>query len=389
MSRRHFAGILAGTAGAAWVPAAGTPLPQFRQVERRVDPGAPVRVGMIGRTGHIGYVLDEIDTVPGARIVAYAFEDGAWSFNSDGTARPGPYDMGRNRRWLEGQPWTTADLRLYETYQEMLEKERLDLAVVALPYARNAFAVAAAARAGVNIFSEKPVAVTLADLDLVEAAVEKSGVRLSAMFGMRYSPNIFTVRETVLKGSIGRPCLARAQKSYKWGEERPWFYRDKGIYGSTILWVGIHAVDYVRWATGLEVRKVSGFHSNLAHPGFEGVQDTAVLSLELEGGASASITMDFLRPDTAPTHGDDRLRIAGSEGIVETIGEPATVTLLRRDQDPGSLGLVAPPRSMFADLVSELRGEGMHLIGPDEAVRVTRICIVATEAAETGRVLPV
>jgi predicted dehydrogenase len=297
--------------------------------------------------------------------------------------------MERNRRWLEGQAWTTADLRLYETYQEMLEKESLELVVVALPYARNAFAVAAAAKAGVNILSEKPVAVTLADLDIVEEAVKRSGVRLSAMFAMRYSPNIFTVRETVRKGSIGRPCLARAQKSYKWGDDRPWFYRDKDIYGSTILWVGIHAVDYVRWATGLEVRMVSGFHSNLAHPGYEGVQDAAVLSLGLDGGASASITMDFLRPDTAPTHGDDRLRIAGSEGTVETIGEPATITLLRREQNPSSPGLAIPPQSLFADLVSELRGEGTHLIGPDEAVRVTRICIVATEAAETRRVLPV
>jgi len=344
---------------------------------------------MIGRDGHLGYVLDELDSVQGARIAAYAFEDGSWSFNSDGSPRPGPYDMSRNRRWVEGRPWAGPDLHLYETYQEMLTREPLDLVVVALPYARNADAIVAAAEAGIDILSEKPVAVTLPDLEKVDSAVKGSGIRLSAMFAMRYSPNIYTVRKAVRTGAIGRACLGRAQKSYKWGDDRPWFYRHKEIYGSTILWVGIHAVDYVRWAMGLEVRKVGAFQANLAHEAYPGVQDASVLNMEMDGGASVAITMDFLRPDTAPTHGDDRLRIAGSEGIVETIGEPPVVSLLQEGNEPRDLVQSAPDRGLFADFVAELRGQGTHLIGPDEAVRVTRICIVATEAAEAGRVLDV
>ena len=343
---------------------------------------------MIGRFGHVDYVLAHLGEVAGATVVAYAFEDADWTFNFDGSRRGGGYDLDRHRRWVGNQPWTVMNPRLYETYQEMLEKEELDVAVVCLPYARNAFAIRDAAEAGLHVLTEKPAAVNFQDLDMVEEAVRRNRVRLSIMFAMRYFPNYYTIRRAVADGRIGKPILARAQKSYQWGDQRPWFYRHREIYGSTILWVGIHAVDYLRWATGLEVRKVSGFHSNLAHKEFPGVEDNASVVMELDGGATAAATLDFLRPKGAPTHGDDRLRIAGSEGILETIGADGQVDLLS-EGEPRKVALETPPRSLFADFVADLRGQGTHLIGPDEAVRVTRICIAATEAADTGRVLSV
>ena len=394
LDRRKFinvvgAGSLVAAANAAPGLAAGLEMPPAP----RLDPDAPLRIGMIGRTGHLGYVLNELDTVARARIAAYAFEDGDWTFNSDGSSRADhigtSYDMDRQREWVGGQAWSKSNPTHYETYQEMLEKEKLDLAVVCLPYARNALAICAAAEAGLDILSEKPVAVTRSDLNMVERTVRSTGVRLSAMFAMRYASPIYTVWRAVGQGKIGKPCLARAQKSYKWGDGRPWFYNDRAIYGSTILWVGIHAVDYLRWCTGLEVRRVSGFHSNLAHPESPDAQDNAVISLELENGATAAITMDYLRPETAPTHGDDRIRIAGSIGIVESLAEEGTVELVTREKKPHEIKLEKPELSLFADFVGELRGQRSSLIGPEEAVRVTRICIAATEAAENHETITV
>ena len=118
------------------------------------------------------------------------------------------------------------------------------------------------------------------------------------------------------------------------------------------------------------------------------MQDNASVSMELDGGATAAVTMDFLRPAGAPTHGDDRLRIAGDRGILETMSADGQVELLS-EEAPRQVALETPPESLFADFVTELRGQGTHLIGPGEAVRVTRICIAATEAADTGRVITV
>lgn len=354
-----------------------------------LDPDGPLRIGIIGRTGHLSLVFEALDSIPGARINAVAFEDGSWDHNSDGSRRGGMYNLARGRKWVEGQPWSASRPGIYETYQEMLDREALDVAVVCLPYQRNAAAIAACARAGLHVLTEKPVAVNFSDLELVERTLAEHPMRLSAMFALRYSPAFSTIRQAIAGGAVGRPCLGRAQKSYKFGDDRPWFYRSKEIYGSTILWVGIHAIDYVRWTMGLEVTSVSGFHSNLAHSGFPGLQDNAVVTLAFDGGATAAVTMDFLRPEGAPSHGDDRLRVAGEMGIIEKGGWEERVDLLAGSEESQSVELAQPPRGLFEDFVAELRGQGRHLIGPDEAVRVTRICIAATEAADSQRVVAV
>ena len=149
--------------------------------------GNPLRIGMIGTTGHTNLVLDYLDRIEGARIVAYAFEDNDWAFNEDGSRRDSAYDLETRRRWVAARPWANIETTVYETYQEMLEKEQLDLAVVCLPYARNAYATTMAAEAGLHVLCEKPVAVNESDLAMVENAINNSGVRLSAMFNMRFA----------------------------------------------------------------------------------------------------------------------------------------------------------------------------------------------------------
>jgi len=353
-----------------------------------LDPDAPVRIGMIGRRGHLDVIFRALDRIPGAKITGYAFEDGDWEFNSDGSKRTGKYDLDPMREWAEERPWFGPHTRLYETYQEMLDKEKLDVAVVCLPYLRNPYAAAAAAERGIHVMCEKPVAINHPDLDMLETTVKKAGVRLSAMFTLRSSPSIATIRKGVTDGLIGKVCLARAQKSYIFGEERPWFYKNREIFGSTILWVGIHAIDYIRWTTGLEIRKVAATHANLAHPDYPGCQDSAVVMMELDGGAKGALTADYLRPDKAPTHGDDRLRVIGSAGVLETKDLNRRVELITHDKEPHDLPR-AGSVSLFPDFIGSLRGRNTHIIGPDEAVRVTRICIAATEAADRGEFIEV
>ena len=92
---------------------------------------------MIGTSGHTSLVLNELGTVSGARIAAWAFEDADWKFNTDGSRRNGgDYDLEFRRRWIASGSWSEPTTTAYETYQEMLEHETLDLAVICLPYAR-------------------------------------------------------------------------------------------------------------------------------------------------------------------------------------------------------------------------------------------------------------
>ena len=326
----------------------------------------PLKIAQIGSDGHQNMVLDGIAQIPEAQLIACA------------KGHPGD-----TLAKVKAHAAFTAHTRLYDDYRHMLDTEEIDLVSICRPYSLNAEASIAAANRGIDIVSEKPVATTLEDLDALETAIKNSGVRLTAMFGLRLSPAFRAAHQAVQDGLIGEPILATAQKSYRFGT-RPDFFKKRETYGGTIPWVAIHAVDYTRWATGQEYTQVAALHGNLAHPDYPGCEDHGGILFRLSNGGTAMINLDYLRPSTAPTHGDDRLRIAGSEGVIEVIDDHTH--LIRSGEAPRDLPL-SPEENFLVNLHGERTGKAPHIIGPDEAIKVTRLCLRAREAADTGKVL--
>ena len=235
-----------------------------------------------------------------------------------------------------------ADTRVYENYHDMLEKEQLDVVGVCLPFYQNAEASIQAARKGIHVLSEKPAAINLPDLARLEQEIHQSGVGYSIMLDMRALPIFQAARKAVQQGAIGEPILLSSQKSYQFGSERPWYYKERKTYGGTIPWVGIHALDYMRWVSGQEYTQVAAFEGNKAHPQTPGCEDHAGLLFRLANGGTATCHLDFLRPESAPTHGDDRLRIAGSEGVLEAVGFGQSSDVDQRQRHGGR---IASPRA--------------------------------------------
>lgn len=348
------AGVALGTA--AGTAACGQPVGKARNV----------RVGVIGTDGHIGVLLGSIPGLPGVELTAFAK-----SLPDDDAS-----GLRRNTAFTE-------KTRVYDQFDEMLEKEELDVVGVFLPYYRNAAASMAAARKGIHVVSEKPLATTLADLATLKKAVAESKVRLTSMMNMRCFPPYRAARKAVRDGLIGEPILLTSQKSYRFGAARPWFYKDQETYGGTIPWAGIHSIDYMRWTSGREYVRVSAWHGNKDHPDYPGFQDHAGVLFKLDNGGTAMCNLDYLRPETAPTHGDDRLRIAGSEGVVEVKGAEGRVSVITALDGPRELEL-SEKVDFFADFLGELAGEGQHLISQEDAFRLTEVCLKAHNAAETG-----
>jgi hypothetical protein len=100
----------------------------------------------------------------------------------------------------------------------------------------------------------------------------------------------------------------------------------------------------------------------------------------------AALTLDYLRLESAPTHGDERLRIVGSRGVVETALTEKKVTLTIADRRPSTLPL-APQADLFTLFARSLRGGAPPPLTLHEACRITEISLKAQQAADTGRVV--
>ena len=356
VSRRSFL----QSAATASLALAASPSAQRRKIpEDRI-----IRVGLIGRDGHYGILLNSIPRLTNVEWTAYA-----------------KGEPGEDAAWIRKQRAWTEKTHVYGHYDEMLQKEELDVVGICLPYYQNAAAAAEVSRRGINVISEKPAATTLEDLARLEQAVRASGVLYSIMLDMRGMPIFQAARKAVRNGAIGEPILVSGQKSYIWGTDRPWYYKERKTYGGTIAWVGIHALDYMRWVSGQDYARVVAWEGNKAHPEYPGCEDHAGLLFQLSNGGTAVCNLDFLRPENAPTHGDSRLRIAGSEGVLEALEVGNRVNLISPKGTVGDLPL-PPAVDLFSRYIGALRGEGEPLASVGESFSITRVCLTAREAAD-------
>ena len=258
-------------------------------------------------------------------------------------------------------------LPLYDCYEKMLDELKPDLCVVSPVFGKTGEVVRACAARGIDVFSEKPVATTLSELDAVERAVRESGIRFSAMHYLRVRPSFYHAARMVRGGAIGEVRLVTAQKSYKLGGRAAW-YADRALYGGTIPWVGIHAIDWIYAFTGKRFLSVTA-------QAFGSPETAALCQFELENGAMASVNLDYYRPASAPSHDDDRIRVAGTEGVIEVIRD--RVTLIDGDGER-ELSFSEAPELLTAFL------SGEDVISMDEIFYLTRVALLAREAADGG-----
>ncbi len=95
------------------------------------------------------------------------------------------------------------DSRVFTSYQECMEQTKPDLVILCPPTGEHALWVERIAPFDVHLFVEKPFAATLADADLMIAAVEKTGKQLVINWPARWIPSHYTTWRLITGGMIG------------------------------------------------------------------------------------------------------------------------------------------------------------------------------------------
>ena len=151
------------------------------------------------------------------------------------------------------------------TQQELLARD-LDAVYIATPQNVHARQVIQAAEAGKHILCEKPIAVSLAEVDQMEAAIRKAGVKFMLGFCMRYNVYNKRARELVQSGALGQLVMGRAQLTC-WYPPIPGAWRqDISIsHGGSLIDMGTHCLDLLEWIQGTRIVEVVGFQDRRTH----------------------------------------------------------------------------------------------------------------------------
>ncbi len=363
LTRRELLTLTACAASAMAAPTSSFPdVTQGRELRLSRE----VRVAIIGLEGHMSEILDVAKASPQVRLTAIAER------NPD----------------LLGELASDALIRKakpYSDYRDLLDREQLDVVAVGGENGTRAAIVQACAERKLHVVAEKPLAISLEDLGRIRETIKKSGSALTLLLPMRYSAVYQKMRSVVMEGGIGEVVTVAAQKSYKLGERPDWM-KSRSSFGGIIPYIGIHMIDLMRWTSGHDFIEAAAFQSNVGAPQTREMENNAAVIFRLDNRGTGSLRMDYLRPAAAPTHGDDRLRIAGTAGVVE-YQEGRGVSLVTTSRKPEQITDLPPEKQLFADFLEALYGGGRHLISLQDVFRVSEIVLKARDAAETGSVV--
>ena len=267
----------------------------------------------------------------------------------------------------------------YDDPRHLLDAFGPDVVSVGAVYGYNGDIAALALERDIPVVSDKPIAATWEQLQrLRELTVEKPRILLTE-FPFRSQPEFRAARAAVMEGRIGEVVLATAQKSYRFGS-RPSWYGSRADYGGTMLWVASHGIDAIRFCGGQRFHRAIGVQGNLSRPAYGDMEDHCVALFELENGGSAVVHADYLRPAGAATHGDDRLRIAGSRGVVEVRDDRCR--LLAGDEPEQDITETATVRPVHQELLAALRGECGEFYSTELSLEMAVILLRVREAAD-------
>lgn len=179
---------------------------------------------------------------------------------------------------------------------EMLQVEDFDVLYSIVPaYARTDVEVIAAEK-GIHIFSEKPQAITMKVANRIDEAIRKSGVISTVGFRERYRPIFQKAREFLVDKEIvhvrfqsyaGLPATADSKAKTWWAD------MDKS--GGRALDWGVHATDYSRFMTGLNIMHAQAFYCQrepYAAP------LTSIINYRFEN--DATMTLSFISAGSSP-----------------------------------------------------------------------------------------
>ncbi|OQA02511.1 MAG: Inositol 2-dehydrogenase [Planctomycetes bacterium ADurb.Bin401] len=332
-----------------------------------------IRVVTIGGFGHIDAVFRDLAVTQEAELVgmapAYKGEDISKFFNL-------PPASGKNI--------------ICEDYCQMIKELKPDVAVVSTRLDLIPKLIMDAADAGCHIIAEKPLALDISMLEQVQNNIGKNKVNLMAMLTMRSDPQFVAAKQVYDSGAIGEAILVNARKSYKWGTRPDWF-GDKNKYGGTIGWVGIHAFDFINYVTGLSFTKVAAMKGNLAHCDRIGCEDNCVLIAQLSNGGHAGISVDYCRPESAPTHGDDWIRVVGTKGVLEASLAKKNCAVISSEKGTFEQPLPDCKDKMFRRFLLNLldgKSQDNHEL-KRLSFMLTKVCLLARQAAEENKVIEI
>lgn len=194
----------------------------------------------------------------------------------------------------------------YEELEAVLARARVDAVYIATPNTMHREFTERAARAGVHVLCEKPMAATVADCEAMIAVCREHRVKLMIAYRLHFEEANLRAIEALQTGKIGDP---RIFASVFTQQVRPGDIRTREeLAGGAIFDMGVYPINAARYLFREEPIAVQAVVTRSGDARFHGVDETTTAILRFPSGRVAQLTVSLGASST------DWYRVVGTEG---------------------------------------------------------------------------
>lgn len=294
-------------------------------------------------------------------------------------------------------PATAAD------YRELLARDDIDIVSIALPNYLHAKVALDALKAGKHVMIDKPMATNARDATKLVGEAKKRRVLLMVGQNNRFSPDVQTLKQLVLKGVLGEVYHAKTAWTRRSGIPRigSWFTQKQFAGGGSTYDIGVHALDRCLYLMGeFDAAAVSGqTYAKFGPRGLgEGtwgksevdpkkpfdVEDMSLALIKLKSGRTVLLETSWAGHQAFPDFNGTQLFGTEAGALMPNL------QLFRKTENGYSTEAISTTTTLvnpnrMAHFVDCLLGKEEPYVKPSESLAVQKILDAIYTSSRTGR----
>jgi predicted dehydrogenase len=290
-----------------------------------------------------------------------------------------------HKRRIVGRKYRVEKTYGYDDYEACLRN--VDAVYIALPNSMHAEYTIRAARAGVHVLCEKPMAVTVDECQAMIDACREHRVKLMIAYRLHFEEINLGVIDLVRKGRIGPPRFFNSSfaMTVRDGNIRT----DKKLGGGTLYDIGVYCINAARHLFRSEPKEVIAVSVNSGSAKLREIDESTGALLRFDGERVAAFITSFNAADVAA------YRIVGTRGQVhvdpayeyaEGLAYELTINGKTTRKRIGKRDQFAPELLYFSDCIRRNRRPEPS---GEEGLQDVRVVQALYESAETGKAVQI
>ncbi len=291
-----------------------------------------------------------------------------------------------------------SSVKIYQSYHEMIKLEKLDLIAIATESGYHAQIALDCIKANINLIIEKPIALSLSDVDEIIKLSKEHHVVVSACHQNRFNKSIQKIREAVEQNRFGKLFHGTAHIRWNRGQDyytqAPW----RGTWeqdGGALMNQCIHNIDLLRWMMGDEIDEVFAYTDNLNHTYIE-TEDLGIALIKFKNGSYGIIEGST---NIYPKNLEETLYIFGEKGTIKAGGKsvniieewlfadrkdnPDEVKMNYRENPPNVYGFGHNP--LYSDVIGAIKEHRSPYVSAQDGRRALELVLAIYQSAKEKR----